>query len=92
MSASLTIHFKRSTSTQPRDVLLVVKNYCTDALLPGATVQITGPNGYSFSGQASGTGEIALSQLVPGEYTVKTTLAGYVPSDEDALANDRFTV
>jgi len=90
--SALTIHFKRSASSQPRDVLLKVKNYCTDALLPGASVTITGPNGYSFTGQASPTGEIALSQLIPGEYTVKTTLAGYVPSDADALANDRFTV
>jgi len=92
MGARLSITFRNTASTQPRDVVLAIKDYCTDALLPGASVVITGPNGYLFSGVASQTGIISLSQLKPGVYTVRTTKAGYLPSDEDALANDRFTV
>ena len=91
--ATLTVTFRNTTvSAQPRDVVLSIKDYCTDALLPGASVVISGPEGYQFTGTASQTGMISLSQLKPGVYTVLTTKAGYLPSDEDALANDRFTV
>jgi len=92
MAASLTINFRRTGSSVPRDITLVIKDYCTDALLPGATVVITGPNGYQWQGLSSQTGEIYLSQLKPGQYNVRTTRDGYLPSDTDALANDFFTV
>ena len=94
--ATLTITFRRTaegeTPAQPRDVLLTIKDYCTDAILPGASVLISGPNGYQFSGVASQTGTISLSQLKPGEYSIVTSKAGYLTSNDDAIANDRFTV
>lgn len=92
MAGTLTITFKGAAAAQPRDVTLTIKDYCTGALLPSAAVVISGPNGYQFSGLASQTATISLSQLLPGVYNVITTKAGYLPSDEDALANDTFTL
>lgn len=92
MAASLTINFRRTGGSVPRDITLVIKDYCTDAILPGATVSITGPNGYQWNGLSNGAGEVYLMNLQPGQYNVRTTKDGYLPSDTDALANDWFTV
>lgn len=92
-STSIVINFDTATEpAEPRDIELLVVDYCTEAVLPDAVVVISGPNGYSYTGTASGTGIVSLPGLYPGEYTIKTTKAGYLDSDLDAIANDRFTV
>lgn len=92
-STALTINFNPADNPgQPRDIELLIVDYCTEAVLPDAVVTISGPNGYSYTGAASSTGIVSLPGLYPGEYTIKTIKPGYLDSDLDAIANDRFTV
>lgn len=92
MSDSLRITFRRSTADLPKNVILVIKDYSTDTVIPGATVTVTGPGGYSYSGTADVEGRLALGNLQPGQYTLVTTASGYQSSAADFLANDIFTV
>jgi hypothetical protein len=75
-----------------QDVKLVVIDYSTDAVIAGANVTITGPFGYYFNGASDAQGVIRLTGLPPGEYNLLATRAGYQATNQDILANDRFTL
>lgn len=92
MSASLSITFRRSEADLPKDVTLIVKDYATDAIVPGAAVTVTGPNGFTFGGTADSAGKVYLGTCQPGQYSLVATASGYQSSATDFLANDTFTV
>lgn len=92
MSASLQIIFRNDAAQLPKNVILVIKDYSTDTVIPGATVTVTGPYGYSYSGTSDADGKVFLGQRQPGQYTLIATASGYQSSAADFLANDIFTV
>lgn len=92
MSASLSITFRKAEADLPKNVILVVKDYSTDTVIVGATVTVTGPNGYMYQGTSDFEGKIRLGQRQPGQYTLVARAAGFQSSDQDYLANDTFTV
>lgn len=75
-----------------KDVTLTLKNYCTDGLIVGANVTVTGPNGFSWTGLSNNAAQCALGLCKPGTYTVVATKDGYNDTDKDALYNDTFTI
>lgn len=82
----------RQLSITRQDVKLTIIDYATNAAIPGANVTVRGPFNYFWSGTANHEGMIQLGSLVSGEYTVLATASGYQNSDQDILANDRFTL
>lgn len=90
---SLTITFDEdATSGGPKEVVVHVKNYCTDNDVPGAQVEVTGP-GIAFSGLTGADGKVnAGTGYVGAHYTLKVTKAGFKDSDLDSLNNDGFTI
>lgn len=49
----------------------------TGALVPGATVTITGVAGNTMSAQTAADGQYAFSKVVPGAYTIAVTAPGF---------------
>lgn len=92
MSANLTVTYRLGSADLPKNVILIIKDYATDVVIPGATVTVTGPNGYSYFGTSDSAGKIYLGQRQPGQYSLVATATGYQASDKDFLANDTFIV
>lgn len=92
MSGSLQITFRHDSALLPKNVTLVIKDYATDTIIPGAAVTVSGPYGYSYSGTSDAEGKVYLGQRQPGQYTLIATASGYQSSAADFLANDIFTV
>lgn len=73
----------------PREYTLIVKDYCTDAIIPAATVFLDGVE----IGDTDTSGRIDLGELNPGQtYQIKIVKTGYLDSDIDVIRNDEFTV
>lgn len=92
MSESLNITFRRADADLPKNVILVIKDYSTDVIIQNATVTVTGPGGYVYSGTSDAEGKVYLGMRQPGQYSLIATAGGYQSSDRDFLANDLFTV
>lgn len=75
-----------------KDVIIEVRDYCTDTPLSGATVTVTGPNSFTYTGITTATGRLPLGILEPGKYTTTLACTGYLPNANDLLANDGFEV
>lgn len=79
--------------TSKYNLTLTLTDYSIDNLIiPGATVVITGPNSYYWSGQSDSNGQIILSGLSAGEYSLTAAASGYQSTGSDILANDRFSL
>lgn len=86
--ACLTVDFGGGVSVV-EEYELLVKDYCTDLPVAHATVFLDG----SEIGRTNGRGIINLGDLIRGStHTVRVVKSGYIPTDEDALRNDEFTV
>lgn len=86
--ACLTVNFGGGVS-EVEEYELLVKDYCTDLAVPFATVFLDDVE----IGRTNTQGIINLGDLVRGSsHTVRVVKSGYIPSDEDALRNDEFTV
>lgn len=55
------------------ELLVIVYDEKTGDVVPGATVEITSPDGTSKSYKTNSDGEITVAKLPAGDYTVKTT-------------------
>lgn len=77
---------------KPKHVILEVRDYCKDIVLSEVTVTVTGPNGYTSTHITTSTGRIDLGVLQPGEYKTSLYKTGYLPNEDDLLANDGFEV
>ena len=71
-----------------RDIVIVVKDYVSDADVSGAHVWIDGVD----EGTADANGELAISDIAIGGHSIKITATGYTDSDQDSLLNDYFVV
>jgi len=93
-SSSLTVRFayNAESGSEEKNVVLQVKDISTGDSIAGATVIITGANGYSYTGLSADNGQCNLGVLRPGTYNVVTTAANYIPSNLDSIANDRFVI
>jgi hypothetical protein len=92
-TASLSMEFGASgASLGYREVTLVVKDYCSDVVIPNASVTVTGGSGFSFSGQTDDTGKVVIGRMQVGTYNLVARASGYQGSDEDILKNDSFEV
>jgi hypothetical protein len=87
-SHMITIDIDSYTTTSPVDVVVVVREYTTDALVEGAAVYING----AYRGLTDVNGRINIGSRSIGRYTIKITKSGYVDSDLDDLENDSFIV
>ena len=68
---------------------MVVKDYCSDEVIPAVTVFLDGLN----LGETDAQGVISLGALIPGStHTLRMTKDGYTASDADNLSNDSFVV
>ena len=54
------------------------------AIIPGATITLTAP-GKSLSAQADGSGSYTFHGVMPGTYTLGTTVAGFTPFSESGI-------
>ncbi len=89
-SKSITIAFGGSASG-PRDVVLTIKDYCSDLPIPGATVALT-VNTVVTTLTADVNGQVTFLQVPVGTWPVTVTAPGYLTSGSDTLANDSITV
>lgn len=81
-----------STTNEKRDVQISVADYLSGEFLANVLVEIDGPTGY-HSAVTDSEGVVLFAKLqVNGHYTLKMSAEGYIPSDQDALLNDGFTV
>lgn len=92
-SRTITITFAdgQGGNTAPRDVLLTVKNWCTDQVIAGASVTLT-VNSVADTQVSNGSGEVTFLQVPPGTHSLLITASGYLDSTADTLANDSITV
>lgn len=88
-SNMLTIDY---TEGSTYEVTLIVKDFCTEKIIPNALVKITSTTGFTFNGKSDVNGKVSLGVLDAGDYVVTTTATGYESSDTDLIANDKFTV
>jgi hypothetical protein len=47
------------------------------ASIPGATVSVSGPNGYKAAAETNGSGKYQIKGLVPGAYTIQATAPNF---------------
>lgn len=92
MNASLTVRYYSTAAAASKNVVLVIRDFSSDAIIVGANVTVTGPGGYSYTGTSDVNGKVYLGMRPPGQYALLATAAGYQSSDKDFLANDTFTV
>ncbi|MGE0919419.1 carboxypeptidase regulatory-like domain-containing protein [Trichlorobacter lovleyi] len=90
-SKTITINFSDATGSGPKDVTLTIKDVCTKAIIPGATVTLT-INGTPQTQTADVNGQVTFAQVPAGEHALLVTAAGYLDSNADTLANDAITV
>jgi hypothetical protein len=89
LSVSKTITLDESMNVgSTANVVVIVKDFATEVVIPGASVYVDG----SYKGYTNDDGEITLYSLSVGDHAIKLLANGYLDSDEDALANDTFTV
>ena len=53
----------------------------TEALIPGATVRVSGPDGFERTVTTDETGRFRIDGLTPGRYRVEVTATGFDPSE-----------
>jgi hypothetical protein len=58
----------------------------TRAVIPGATVTVTGPKGRAVSAQTTGQGSYELKGLAPGNYSLSASAPGFAPSPAQAIS------
>ncbi len=97
MATSTTIRFSINpdgtlTDDTEKDVVIEVIDYSTGSPIPGAHSIISGPGGLSFNKYTDINGRINLGVLPHGTYEIVTTAVNYMASNDDFLANDRFTI
>lgn len=94
MAASQTITFayNSDSGSDPKAVTIRVTDISTGEIIAGATVVINGPSDYSFNGVTDTSGCVALGVIAPGTYSIVTTAVGFLPSNADTVANDRFVI
>ena len=85
-SRSVTITFGESGVA--RDVILTVKDWCTDEIVTGAAVTL----GVYGSQISDANGQVTFANVQPGTHALTVTATGYLPSGSDTLANDSVTV
>jgi hypothetical protein len=90
--ASASISFEGGAVTTAK-ISVVVKDVCTQTVIPNATVLITGAN-FSQTGLTDGDGKYTTSAegTVGSTYTIKITATGYNDTDLDILSNDSFVL
>jgi uncharacterized surface anchored protein len=91
-ATNTTFTFTKDPAKIPQSVILVVRDYVTEEVIPGASVTVTGPNGAIYSGTTDEHGLFDLGTVPAGAYSLVATASGYQNSGEDFLANDTFTV
>jgi len=90
-SSSITITYSDSSAgTTPRHVVVFVKDYCNEAVIPSASIVISGPT--PVSGISDADGQFDAGILQPGNYTMTLSAVDYLSNSDDLLANDSFTV
>lgn len=90
-SSFITITFGAGGNTDPRDVVLTVKNWCTDAVIQGAAVTLT-VDGTPDTKTTDAEGKVTFTLVPPGTHPLTITAAGYLDSATDTLANDSIQV
>lgn len=53
----------------------------SDASIPGATVDITGAQGFQKSASTDEKGQYSIPALLPGKYTIRVSSAGFTPKE-----------
>lgn len=90
---SLLIAYTGVTAVTTRPVVITVKNYCSDAVVVGANVEVTATGYPTTNFTTDALGQADLGYLTVGvTYNIKITATGYRDSDEDSLSNDSFVV
>jgi len=69
-------------------VTIKVRDFNTKELLGGAKVYVDG----QFVGVTASDGSISIGQTQSGTHSILIEKTGYIPSDKDGLANDKFGV
>ena len=88
---SLTVTFTTDGDVPgvPVPVEIEVTNFCSGAVVAGASVYVDG----AFIGTSSAAGIVYAGMLVPGQtYTLRITAPEFKDSDKDILYNDSFVV
>lgn len=80
------------TAPVPRDVTLTIRDWCTDAPIPDASVTVSSATYTADTRIADAAGQVTFPLLPPGEYTLLISASGYLASDADSLANDTLTI
>ena len=88
-STSITISF--DGTSEPRDVVLTIKDWCTDLIIPGAIVTLT-VNDVPTTKTSDANGSVTFPLVPVGTHPLAITAAGYLNSATDSLANDSVTV
>ena len=71
-----------------KDVTLIIKDWATDAVVPGAYVAVDG----ILTGYTDSIGTITFLNVPVGSHTLFITKTGYLDSDKDEISNETFTV
>lgn len=65
-----------------------IRGQVTDAsgaLVPGASLTVTSPDGASRAVSTDGQGAFSINGLAPGTYTIRVTAAGFSPSEKTGI-------
>ncbi len=85
---SMTVDFTEGEAgEEPDHIFLVVRDACTEQVIPGATVEI---NDAVYVTDAEG--KIDLGAIGTGTYPVRITAQDYQDSDKDRIGNDELVI
>ena len=86
---SLAVSFAGAGAEGDRDVVIVVRDYCTDLPIANAEVRVDGLP----AGETDAYGRVIVGkQPVGSSHSLLVSAQGYKDSDQDALKNDGYTV
>lgn len=93
-TASLILDFNADGVTgAKKDVIITVKNYCNDEVVPYANVTLWGRDQQRVAKVANDGGQVTFEDLTVGEsYNIVITASDYRTSTDDSLDNASFTV
>jgi hypothetical protein len=92
LTGSILISYKVD-DLETRPVILTLSDYCSDDIISGATIILSGPGYTTTEFTTDALGQAHLGNLTVGvTYDIKITATGYRDSDLDSLSNDSFTV
>jgi hypothetical protein len=91
-SRSITITFGGAGTAGPQDVLLTIRDYCSDAIIAGADVTLSSAAYPAQTLVSAANGQVTFLAVPPGDHDLLATKDGYLSTAVDTLANDIIRV